>query len=372
MEMRTRTLLQEIRKARGLAAAELAQRIGASRQTIYAIEDGSYVPNTAIALRLARVLDVRVEELFSLEEPAENAGQPIRAELLGSPSEEIKEGQMVRLCRVHERLVAVPVPSLPAYLPPGDGIIQGRPGRTVSIKSSLEIPGNDKRLLVAGCDPALSVLTELLAPSGIEIITVPCPSRCALQWLKQGRVHAAGSHLLDRATGDYNVPFIQRVFPEGSVRVVTFAVWEQGLIVERGNPKKITSIADLRRRNVKIMNRETGSGSRDLLDRGLSAAGIATKSIKGYGDLADGHLPAAYAVATKRADCCIAAQSASRRFGLDIIPLATERFDLTFSQASLELPAAKAFLETLNHAALRQRLQTMAGYETRQTGMVQL
>ena len=61
-EIRTRNLLQQVRKARGLAAAELAQRIGVSRQTIYAIEDGSYVPNTTIALRLARTLDTRVED----------------------------------------------------------------------------------------------------------------------------------------------------------------------------------------------------------------------------------------------------------------------------------------------------------------------
>jgi molybdate-binding protein len=218
----------------------------------------------------------------------------------------------------------------------------------------------------------LSLLTGLLAFSGIEIISVPCPSRNALQWLKQGRIHAAGSHLLDHATGEYNVPIIQRVFPKGSVRVVTFALWEQGLVTQRGNPKAIHSIADLHRPDVTIINREEGSGSRDLLDTGFRAAGIPKTSIQGYEQVAEGHLPAAYAVSAGRADCCIASQLAARRFGLSFIPLAVERFDLTFSRESLELPAAKALLEVLNQTNLRQKLRRMAGYETQQTGCVQL
>lgn len=370
MEVRTRTRLQEIRKTRGLAAAELARQVGISRQTIYAIEDGSYVPNTATALRLAHALETRVEELFSLEEPTGSTDQsPLRAELL---TNDRKEEQFVRLCRVGEHLLAVPSPSLPDYLPLSDGIIQRRSGNAVWVKPFGELPNNRKRLLLAGCDPALSVLAELLTSSGIEVINFSCSSQNALQWLKRGRVHIAGSHLLDHATGEYNVPFIQRAFPQGSVRVVTFALWEEGIVVQRGNPKNITCLADLSRKGVKIVNREKGSGSRDLLDVGLRAAGIATGNVKGYGNMAHGHLPAAYIVATENADCCIATQSAARRFGLDFVPLASERFDLTFSQASLELSAAKALLEALNQTALRRKLQLMAGYETQQTGAVQL
>ena len=372
METQTRTRLQEIRKERGLAAAELARRVGVSRQTIYAIEDGSYVPNTTTALRLARALEARVEDLFSLQEPLGNANELIRAEFLANGAEAAVEGQLVRLCRVGERLVAVPSPDLPAYLPPAEGIVQRSLKGAVWVKPFGEVPDNGKRLLLAGCDPALSILTETLASSGVEIITIPCSSRSALQWLKKGSVHAAGSHLLDHATGTYNIPLIQRAFSPGSVRVATFAVWEQGLIVEHSNPKHITSLADLHRKDVRIMNREKGSGSRDLLDTGLRVAGITPGSVKGYDDVAHGHLSAASAVAVGSADCCIATQSAARRFGLNFIPLSSERFDLAFSQSSLELPGAKALLEALNHAALRRKLQMMAGYETQQTGTVQL
>ncbi len=183
-------------------------------------------------------------------------------------------------------------------------------------------------------------------------------------------MHSAGSHLLDRATGDYNLPVIQRLFQKGSVRVVTFAVWEQGLVLRRGNPKSIRSIADLGGRKVTLMNREKGSGSRDLLDSGLRKAGVDAERVTGYHSIAQGHLMAAYAVATGAADCCIATRSASRCFGLDFIPLAVERFDLSFSKASLDLPAAKALLDLLNRARFRTKLQAIAGYETAHTGQV--
>jgi molybdate-binding protein len=204
----------------------------------------------------------------------------------------------------------------------------------------------------------------------MEIIAVPSSSRCALRWLKQGRVHAAGSHLLDRLTGDYNLPMIRRYFPKDTVRVVTFAVWEQGLVVQRGNPKSIRSIADLSGKGVRIINREKGAGSRDLLDTGLRKAGISARQISGYESVADGHLAAAYAVATKTADCCVAPRSAARCFGLDFIPLAVERFDLSFNKAAFELPATKAVLDLLNRSALRKKLQVIAGYDATHTGEV--
>ncbi len=368
--MLVRTHLQEIRKKRGVSAAHLASRVGISRQTIYAIEDGTFVPNTMISLQLARALDVTVEEMFSIEQ--EQSSAPIKAELLAN--DPVHEGQPVRLCRVHERVIAVPVPFVPAYLPGADGILGSKTKKRVSIRSTGELADDGTRLLLAGCDPALSLLSESLHGLGTEIINVPCSSRRALEWLKQARVHAAGSHLLDRTTGDYNLPIIRRLLPKTKIRVVTFAVWEQGLVVRHGNPKSIRSIADLAsdlaHNGVTVINREKGSGSRDLLDAGLRQFGIPAERVRGYGSIAEGHLAAAYAVATGGADCCMAPRSAARRFGLDFIPLAEERFDLSFTHASVELPAAKALLDLLNRSSLRRKLQCIAGYDTAHTGEV--
>lgn len=357
--------LQELRKSRGLSAADLAALVGTTRQTIHSIEASNFVPNTAIALQLARALDVAVEEIFSFA--GEQASQPIRTELLDDAT-----GEFVRLCRVGRRLVAVPTAAVPAYLPHVDAIIHARTRRSALVCSPGPLPDPGKRLLLAGCDPALSVLNDVLHRSGIEIVPIPASSRRALQWLKRGRVHAAGSHLLDKTAGEYNLPLIRRLFPRNPVKVVTFALWEQGLTVRSGNPKAIRCIADLSRRTVTLINREKGSGSRDLLDAGLCEAGIDSLRVKGYDCVAAGHLAAAYAVAAGTADCCVAPRSAARCFGLDFIPLAVERFDLAFTRAALESPAASALLDTLNRSQLRRRLQLIAGYDTAHTGQVLL
>jgi putative molybdopterin biosynthesis protein len=365
-----RAYLEPLRKARGLSAAELAERVGVTRQTIYAIESGDFVPNTAVALRLARALDVTVEELFAVCEPEEK--ETVKADLLSGVSGAIPAGPMVRMCRVNERLVAVPAPAFPVYLPVADGIVSQISGGRASIHPFGDVPPHDKRLLIAGCDPALSVLAEALRSSGIEMIGVPCSSRRALDYLRQGVVHAAGSHLRDPETGDYNLPLIKELFPNGGVRLVTFAVWEQGLVLAPGNPKNIRSVADVADKRAVLVNREKGSGSRDLLDTNLRQAGIAGQSIAGYEDEVEGHLTAAYAVAGRRADCCIATRSAARRFGLDFIPLSVERFDLAVPQASLETPGIKAVFDLLNRGSVKHKLQALAGYDTAQTGKMLL
>lgn len=365
--MQAHTRLRQIRKARGVSAAELARRVGVSRQTIYAIEDERYVPNTTVSLQLSRALQVSVEEIFFLSE--EKPTEALEAELLASDMQQGEE-KFVRVCGVNGRSVAVPVSFPPAYLPTADGAIESRKKRTVSVRTPGSFSGDGNRLLLAGCDPALSLLNDELHSSGFEIIGVPCSSRRALQWLKQGVVHAAGSHLRDRATGVYNVPIVRQLLPETPLQVITFAMWEQGLATRRGNPKNIRTLAELGSHGMTIINREKGSGSRDLLDSGLRRLGIQPDQVGGYNSIANGHLAAAYAVATDAADCCIVSRSAAHYFGLDFIPLAVERFDLTFTEAALDLPAAKALLDLLNRSTLRKKLQCIAGYDTAHTGEI--
>src|SRR5579863_7945332 len=74
--------LAAIRKSRGVGAADLARQAGITRQAIYAIEAGTYVPNTTVALRLARSLETSVEELFALDPEDSPAAERRAFELL--------------------------------------------------------------------------------------------------------------------------------------------------------------------------------------------------------------------------------------------------------------------------------------------------
>ena len=206
--------------------------------------------------------------------------------------------------------------------------------------------------------------------SGVEIVSAAASSRLALTWLKEGKVHIAGSHLEDPKTGEFNLPFIRKEFPDEDFSVVTFARWEEGLVVAPGNPTGIRKVEDLARKNVRFVNRERGSGSRALLDKLLEKAGMEARKVQGHDRLAYGHLAAAYYVVSREADVCLATRSAAQTFGLDFIPLQCERYDLVMRRRTAELPAVKALLDILQRAALRRKLEVLAGYDTSETGAV--
>jgi molybdate-binding protein/DNA-binding XRE family transcriptional regulator len=359
----------QIRKSRGIGASDLARRVNVSRQTIYAIENGTYVPNTEVALRMARELEVSVDELFSLSPGTPNSPDSVTAEIL-SASKPVK-GQPVRICQIGSRWVSVPVPNTPYFMPEADGIIK-RTG-SANFRADLMVFGkgeaSQRRLLLAGCDPATSLLSNMVERiSGVEIVSAAASSKLALTWLKEGKVHIAGSHLEDPSSGEFNLPYVRETFPSEEIMVITFARWEEGFVVTAGNPKAIRRTEDLARRGVRFLNREAGSGSRALLDKLLTEAGIARSKVHGYDRVVFGHLPAAFQVLLGEADACIATRSAAQTFGLDFVPLHSARYDLVMRKRTADLPSVKAFLDVLQRATLRRKLEVLAGYDTSQTG----
>ncbi len=352
------TLLRQVRERRGVGVAELAAKAGASRQTIYAIEAGTYTPNAALALRLARALEATVEELFRLEDEAAGAGE---AEFL--PDEEAPaEGQPVRLAKVGERLVASAAPGELWQFPEFDALATGARGvRETAAGQRLE------RLAMAGCDPAMSLLARHLLRERVEMIATPRNSARALELLEGGWVHVAGTHRRE-AAGESNEGAVRKAFPRGGVAIYSLAVWEQGLVVAKGNPKGITGVADLARRDVKVVNREAGAGSRVLLDVELERLGIAPAQVRGYGEFAGGHLQAALRVKRGEADCCVAPRAAARLYGLDFLPLWSERYDLVIRKEHAGLPAVERLIEVLQRPAFQAEMEALGGYDTRVTG----
>jgi len=343
--------------------------VDVSRQTVYAIEAGTYVPNTEVALNLARELEVTVDDLFSLQESSAPPPESLAAEVL-SPTPAV-QGQPVRICQIGSRWVSVPVSASPYYMPEADGIIKqpGKSGGRADLVVFAKDEAAQKRLVLAGCDPATGLLARMVEKiSGVEIVSAAASSKLALTWLHEGKVHIAGSHLEDPKTGEFNLPFLRKQFPDEEFSVVTFARWEEGLVVAPGNPKSIRKIDDLARKNVKFVNRELGSGSRGLLDQLLERASIEASKVNGYERIAHGHLAAAYFVLSGDADVCLATRSAAQTFGLDFLPLHSERYDLVMRKRTAELPAVKSFLDVLQRATLRRKLEVLAGYDTSQTG----
>jgi putative molybdopterin biosynthesis protein len=370
--MEVHNSLAQLRRQRGLSASQLASAVGVNRQTIYAIEAGSYVPNTSVALKLARALGVGVEQLFRLEEDARTPLYTEQVELLSKVSP-AQPGQAVQLCAVNGRLIATfPEPGT-LGLPQTDAVVL-EPSRSPrrSAKTTVGILEEDwktgDRLLIAGCDPGAPVLARHLQRQGVELVIAYQNSSRALELLKKGVIHIAGTHLLDEKTGESNLPKINKTFGKDSVAVIAFALWEEGIVVAAGNPKNVRSVSDFVRPDLKIANREPGAGCRLLLDSLLHRLGIVGAQVKGYDDVALGHLPAARQVQAGQADCCISTRAAARVFGLDFIPLATRRYDLVVRKTHLKLPQVERLIETLGRDAFRRELEGFAGYDMKAAG----
>ena len=288
-------------------------------------------------------------------------------------SEPPAEGQPVRICQMGARWVSVPVSASPYYMPEADGIVKG-PGRGAGRAELLVFAKDEaaqKRIVLAGCDPATGLLSRMVEKtSGVDVVTAGASSKLALTWMVEGKVHIAGSPLEDEKTGEFNLPFLRKQFPKEELTVVTFARWEEGFVVAPGNPKGIQKAEDLARKSMRFVNREKGSGSRALLDTLLEKAGVETARVAGYERVAYGHLAEAYCVLTGEADACLATRSAAQTFHLDFVPLHGARYDLVMRRRTAELPGVKAFLDVLQRAALRRKLEVLAGYDTSQTGSV--
>ena len=358
--------LKSTRISAGLSQSELARRAGVSRQAYLAIESGKSVPSTEVSLRLARVLGCSVESLFSL--PPDEEGT-VTAEL-ASTSESSSLPSRVQLFGVGGRLFARPLSgrnSTSYTMTPADGIALGEPtdeGVSVRLLAPLE---EADTLVLAGGDPAIPFLSRDLALRKFRMVRLGEDSNTALAYLSGGMAHVAGCHLFDEDSGQYNVAWVRRRAPF-PCSVVTFAIREQGLIVAAGNPKGVSGVDDLSRPDISFINREEGSGSRDLMDRLVGRAGLGGKMIKGYERTVEGHLAVADAVAIGLADAGIGVRSAAEARGLDFVSLGQERYDFVIPNHFIDLPMVQAFIETLKQPYPRRQVEALGGYDVSPMG----
>jgi putative molybdopterin biosynthesis protein len=189
--------------------------------------------------------------------------------------------------------------------------------------------------------------------------------------IKRGEAHIAGTHLLDEKSGEYNVPYVRRLLPDRQVVLVNLVYREQGLLVRRGNPKGIKSFADLVRDDVIFINRQAGSGTRLLLDKGLREHGINPGLIKGYDREEYTHMAVASAVLTGLADTGLAVDSSAKALDLDFIPVAKERYDLAVPAEYLDTAMIKALLGIVrDDEEFRLTVEALGGYDITDMGKV--
>lgn len=349
---------RSLRERAGLTQAALAEAAGVSRQTLNAIEAGRTDPAVSIVLRLARALGCRVEELFDATANAETVDAT-----LASPS---PANTRVSLSWIGSRWVAHPL-AAPRMGDSGwsaDGITVTRAGDRRS-KVELIRPADEVRdtVIVLGCAPALGLLVDRLntrrGPG--RFVWLQQSSTAALNMLGEGLAHIAGIHLRDDAQG----------VAKGRVRHlarVTFASWQAGLVVAKGNPLALGGVEDLCRPRLRFATREPGSGARLLLDQLLVAAKLSPRRVHPQAREVHSQLEVGQAVSLGIADAGLAMLPVALAYGLDFIPLADERFDLVFRSDLLGDARIKRLLDELNAAPFRRELGSVGGYDVSACG----
>jgi molybdopterin molybdotransferase/putative molybdopterin biosynthesis protein len=247
-------------------------------------------------------------------------------------------------------------------------------GTSVSVELLRSLDEIGRTIVVIGSHDLVLDLAASALRAADPLITLASSNVGSLGGLvavRDGLCHLAGSHLLDPATSEYTLPYLDRVFgpgPAGDVAVVRLVHREQGLLVAPGNPLGLRGIEDLARPGVRYVNRQRGAGTRVLLDHLLTGLGIAPDAIAGYAREEPTHLAVAAAVAAGRADAGLGIMAAAAPFGLGFVPVAHEPYDLVVAPGALDGPQLAPLWALLRDPGFQSSVEALGGYSAREMG----
>ncbi len=288
----------------------------------------------------------------------------------------------VRLGRVGGDIVATPLPRAAGVLTSlvrADGLlvvpagVEGHhAGEQVRVELLRGLADIERTVVAIGShDLVLDVAASALRAADplITLASSNVGSLGGLVALRDGLCHLAGSHLLDPATGEYTLPYLDRIFgSDPELAVVRLVHRDQGLLVAPGNPLGLTGIADLTRPGLRYVNRQRGAGTRVLLDHELGRLGIDPAAVSGYSREEHTHLGVAAAVAAGGADTGLGIQAAARAFGLDFVPVAREPYDLVLRPEALVDGVLAPLWALLEQPDFRAEVEKLGGYSCAETG----
>mgnify|MGYP001328658588 FL=1 len=295
----------------------------------------------------------------------------------------VTEFVRVKVGDVGGKLVVTPLPrgaGAIMSLVKADGIVRVPPeiqgideGASVQVELLRSLNQIRRTIMAIGShDLALDILATFLARAypGMSLSSAHVGSMGGLMAMRRGEAHIAGTHLIHEETGEYNVPYVERLLDAENYALVNLVHREQGFIVLPGNPKNIAGFGDLAREGVVLVNRQRGAGTRVLLDMELGRLGIDPYAVKGYSHEEYTHMGVAASVANGAADVGLGIRSAAVALGLDFVPVSMEQYDLLTTREFLESEMMNALLAVIRSDEFKRAVLAMGGYDLSDTGKV--
>ncbi|MFH2047063.1 MAG: substrate-binding domain-containing protein [Pseudomonadota bacterium] len=355
--------LKEIRQSAGISQIQFASLVGIKRQAVYDIECGKYIPNTMIALEMARVLGCKVEDLFYHNLP-ENVDNIVFAD------KNIYPNNRISVVKIRDRLVGYSLEGRNLFgrgFLAADGMMEAD-GKTVKLFDNID--RIEKTALLLGCDPAFGILASHIARRFADI-RLNCrfaSSGQSLTHLAAGQTHMAATHMHDSGKKQANVVFAKKILGKKSAHIIAFANFEEGLMIAKGNPLKIKDVTDLTKKSVRFVNREPGAALRALIDDRLEKLNITADKIAGYNIMVLSHEEGAQMIVYGMADAALGLRAIASAWGLDFIPMETVRCDIVIPADLMDHQAIRTMLDILQTRTFRDELAQLPGYENKDTG----
>ena len=281
----------------------------------------------------------------------------------------------VRMGYVGDELTASPLPrgsGVVSSFMKADGLLevpQGTEGYTAGEEVRVRLLTEKQKLrntlvVIGSHDPLLDELADLIHREDrrLYLSSTHVGSMGGIMAVRRGEAHAAGIHLLDTETGEYNLSYIRRYFPHGGVYLVRCVGRQQGLMLQKGNPLDIRAFADIARDGLRYVNRQKGSGTRVLMDFLCDRYGVERDGIYGYEREEATHNSVAVQIAGDSADAGMGIYSAAALYGLDFLPICVEEYDLLIPEKVWDTGPVRQLIRTLKSGEFRSRIEAMGGY----------
>lgn len=239
-------------------------------------------------------------------------------------------------------------------------------------KAKVEL-SSERDIVISGQDVILDILAQYVEKNvdDVRVLRSNLGSYNSLYELYMEKVSISSAHLWDGDSNEYNEAFVRKLLPGIPCILINLAYRTQGFYVAKGNPHNIKSWKDLSNKDISIINREKGSGTRVLLDEKLRLYNINSESIRGYDIERSSHLSVASSIARGEGDVGMGIEKVALQVGgIDFIPIQKERYDIVIKKSSLNSPVYKSIIEIIKSTAFKKELEGLGGYDLKDIGKI--